>query len=194
MMTQEEILNYDNIETIGEQGSDPILYAGNLLSFRGYVVSLPTSTAGCIYDLIIDQNSVLSRVCVRAGSTRSGDQPWVIDLRRKKKNKVILPQSSECEFYFLIDGSLQCFLIPSKVIENKTSIMLGDKYANYRIKSMSLIEQFEDLKNAYKEVTGNEWRPDNIFDPNPNGETTNERTRLHRKLVVIREELRKQFG
>lgn len=104
------------------------------------------------YDLIADFNGKLQRIQVKTTrSTSTNGQTYNVQLRNCGGNRTgtvrqVLFDKTSCDYLFVYTGANKCYLIPTEKIDAKTSIVVGNKYAEYEVFSKSLIEFVEENK------------------------------------------------
>lgn len=94
---------------------------------RGCAISLPLEQT--LYDLLADTPQGIMRVQVKT-STCAGKYGWQVgvghhpDTHSKKRNYVLAYSPDEIDLFFIIDGDLTMYLIPSKAIAGRVGILL----------------------------------------------------------------------
>ena len=112
-------------------------------------VSLPLNDTQP-YDLIADFNGKLQRVQVKTSrSTQTEGKSYSISLRNCGGNRTgsvrqVLFDNTTCDYLFIYTGANKMYLIPSKIIEAKNSIVVGIKYSEFEVHSKSLLEFVEE--------------------------------------------------
>jgi len=81
-----------------------------------------------IYDLVVSMEDRLSRVQVKT-TTHYSKNGWMITVGRRpysiRKDAPLIPYDPDLiDYFFLIDGDLSMYLIPSRVIAGRVSILL----------------------------------------------------------------------
>lgn len=109
---------------------------------HGIIVALPLNDTQK-YDLIADFNGGLQRVSVKtARYTTTEGRSYEVLLKNcggtSKGSKIRLFDNSTCDYLFIVTASDKYYLIPSKEITAKNSIVVGIKYAEYEVSSKSL--------------------------------------------------------
>ena len=101
--------------------------AATWFMLRGCTVSFPAEPAR--YDLLADTAHGLMRVQVK--STTSGNKyGWQVgvghhpDTHSKKKRQVLAYDPDEIDLFFVVDGEMTMYLIPSRAIARRISILL----------------------------------------------------------------------
>jgi hypothetical protein len=101
----------------------------------GWIVSIPL-TDSQKYDLIVDDGTSLKRVSVKTTAHKPG-RYFAVQLRTLGGNQSFHtvqhfdPTKAELLFVYCADQSR--YVIPTAVITAKSTIMLGTKYATYRL-------------------------------------------------------------
>ena len=112
-------------------------------------VSLPLNDTQP-YDLIADFNGKLQRVQVKTTrATTTEGRSYSVGLRNCGGNRTgtvrqVLFDNTTCDYLFVYTGANKMYLIPSEIIEAKTSIMVGIKYTEYEVCSKTLLEFAEE--------------------------------------------------
>jgi PD-(D/E)XK endonuclease len=80
------------------------------------------------YDLLVDMPGGLKRVQVKTTTFKSKDG-WLVQIGRrpyaKGNNALLVPYDPEIiELFFIVDGDLAIYLIPSRVIAGRVQILL----------------------------------------------------------------------
>jgi PD-(D/E)XK endonuclease len=86
------------------------------------------------YDLLVDMPDGLKRVQVKTTTFKSKDG-WLVQIGRRPysigNNALLVPYDPEIiELFFIVDGDLAMYLIPSRVIAGRVQILLRT-YKNY---------------------------------------------------------------
>lgn len=120
-----------------KQGDIGMAYAIAYYSKLGYTISIPL-TDSQDYDLIIDTGEDIMKVQVKTSTQYSDHEIPVVSLRTNGgnrsgtgKTKTFDQNSSDLLFVLLENGS--CYSIPTKNIQAKSSINLGEKYLPYKV-------------------------------------------------------------
>jgi hypothetical protein len=94
---------------------------------RGYVVSLPAEPAA--YDLVVETQERMSRVQVKTTTYASRDG-WMAtvghhpDTHSKKGYGLLAYDPDEIDLFFIVDGDMTMYLIPSRAIAGRVRILL----------------------------------------------------------------------
>jgi hypothetical protein len=93
---------------------------------RGCGASLPVEPA--IYDLLVTLPDGIKRVQVKT-TTFSGKEGWVAQVGRRpysagKQARLVPYDLKSLDFFFILDGDLNTYLIPSQVISGRVTIVL----------------------------------------------------------------------
>jgi hypothetical protein len=95
---------------------------------RGCAVSFPAEPA--VYDLLVDTPEGLMRVQVKSTTNNRKDEGWVAgvghhpDTHAKKNSYVLAYSPDEIDLFFIVDGDMTMYLIPSRAIAGRVSILL----------------------------------------------------------------------
>lgn len=114
--------------------------AGSLLaaawfSLRGCDVAWPLEP--CRYDLLVTRpGTTTSRIQVKTIQVQVG-QTWKVYLSNTRRARIVY-DSGEIDFFFVIDGGLECYLIPLDAVAGLHAIHLAS-YAAYRVERLGPI-------------------------------------------------------
>lgn len=95
---------------------------------RGCTVSFPAEPA--MYDLLVDTPERLTRVQVKSTTCTHKNNGWIVgvghhpDTHAKKKGYVLAYSPDEIDLFFIIDGDMTMYLIPSWAIAGRIRILL----------------------------------------------------------------------
>jgi hypothetical protein len=101
--------------------------AATWFMLRGCAVSFPAEPAR--YDLVADTPQGLMRVQVKS-TTSSNKNGWQVgvghhpDTHSKKKGHVLAYSPDEIDLFFIVDGDMTMYLIPSRAIAGRVGILL----------------------------------------------------------------------
>jgi PD-(D/E)XK endonuclease len=100
--------------------------AASWFTLCGCGVLFPIEPA--VYDLVVERPDGLIRVQVKT-TTSSGRNGWQVSVGRRpysiRKDAPLVPYDPDLiEYFFIIDGDLAMYLIPSKVIAGRVSLLL----------------------------------------------------------------------
>ena len=99
------------------------------------------------YDLVVDMDNKLYRVSVKTSTQISEYGSYVVQLRNcggsSGKSKVRPFDNKSCDYIFVLTENNKTYLIPTSVIKSVNSILIGNKYTEYEVKSLA----FSDFKN-----------------------------------------------
>jgi hypothetical protein len=130
-------MNLRNHKNSKKQGDAGLGIAIGWFAESGYTVSIPL-TDSQDYDLIVDDGLGPKRVQVKT-VTRHRYGGWVVELRTKGgnksgtgKTKVFDPK--KVDTLFIITANRDLYLLPSKNVHGESSISVGKKYENFRVK------------------------------------------------------------
>lgn len=94
---------------------------------RGCTVSFPAEPA--VYDLLVDTPEGLMRVQVKSTTSRRKNEGWAVGVghhpdTHSKKGYLLAYSPDEIDLFFIIDGDMTMYLIPSRAIAGRISILL----------------------------------------------------------------------
>lgn len=95
---------------------------------RGCTVSFPAEPA--VYDLLVDTPQGLMRVQVKSTTSAHKNDGWAVgvghhpDTHAKRKGYVLAYSPDEIDLFFIIDGDMTMYLIPSRAIAGRVQILL----------------------------------------------------------------------
>lgn len=101
--------------------------AATWFMLRGCTVSFPAEPAR--YDLLADTPQGLMRVQVKS-TTSSNKNGWQVgvghhpDTHSKKKGHLLAYSPDEIDLFFIVDGDMTMYLIPSRAIAGRVGILL----------------------------------------------------------------------
>ena len=96
-------------------------------ALRGCVVSLPIDSAP--YDLLIGKVNEISRVQVKT-TTYASHEGWVVtvghhpDTHSKKSQRLLAYDPDEIDLFFVVDGDMTMYLIPSRAVAGRVRVLL----------------------------------------------------------------------
>ena len=103
------------------------------------------------YDLVADFNGGLQMVSIKTSRFEGRHGGYEVLLKNcggsSGKSKVRYFDSSTCDYIFILTGDDKLYLIPSSEIESKTSIVVGNKYAEFEVSIKPFSSFIKDLKN-----------------------------------------------
>jgi hypothetical protein len=93
---------------------------------RGCAVSFPAEPA--VYDLLVDTSEGISRVQVKT-TTFYGKDGWMVSVghhpdTHSKKGHLLAYDPDEIDLFFIVDGDMTMYLIPSRAIAGRVRILL----------------------------------------------------------------------
>lgn len=117
-------------EGVVKPSSEQLSKAGSLLAaawfiFEGCGVSWPLEP--CRFDLVVTKAETTQRVQVKTTVSREGSS-WKVYLSNSRKGGRLTYSNQEIDSFFILDGDLNCYLIPISVVVGKQAINLS----NYR--------------------------------------------------------------
>jgi PD-(D/E)XK endonuclease len=95
---------------------------------RGCAVSFPAEPT--VYDLLVDTPEGLMRVQVKSTTSNRVNEGWAVgighhpDTHAKRKGYVLAYSPDEIDLFFIIDGDMTMYLIPSRAIAGRVQILL----------------------------------------------------------------------
>lgn len=118
------------------QGNIGVGKAISYFTELGYIVSIPLTDAQK-YDLVVDINNILHKVQVKTTTFKVGSVYQVLlktngGNRSRSTEYLFNNADSDLLFVWCEDGSM--FNIPTKDITNTSTLNLGEKVSNYRVK------------------------------------------------------------
>jgi hypothetical protein len=107
----------------------------------GYNASLPMEPT--VYDLLVSMPDGIKRVQVK--TTTFYSKGWVVQVGRRPysvgNRAPLMPYDPELvDFFFILDGELTMYLIPSRVIAGRVAILLGN-YSEFIVGSAAALMQ-----------------------------------------------------
>jgi hypothetical protein len=107
----------------------------------GYNASLPMEPT--IYDLLVSMPDGIKRVQVK--TTTCYNKGWVVQVGRRPysvgNRAPLMPYDPELvDFFFILDGELTMYVIPSRVIAGRVAILLGN-YSEFIVGSAATLMQ-----------------------------------------------------
>lgn len=103
---------------------------------KGYGVSIPL-TDSLDYDLIVDKDGTIDRVQVKTTSYKSKYGIYTINLSVKGGNQSFNTikkfDNTKVDSLFVLTEDNEKYFIPSKSIDAKGNLNLGQKYSQYKI-------------------------------------------------------------
>jgi hypothetical protein len=103
---------------------------------RGCTVSFPAEPA--VYDLLVDTPEGLMRVQVKSTtSKRKNGEGWAVGVghhpdTHSKRGRVLAYSPDEIDLFFVMDGDMTMYLIPSRAIAGRVTLLLRT-YRKYRV-------------------------------------------------------------
>jgi hypothetical protein len=118
---------------------------------RGCAVSFPAEPT--VYDLLADTPQGIMRVQVKTTTSAQKDG-WQVgvghhpDTHSKKKGYVLAYSPDEIDLFFIVDGDMTIYLIPSRAIAGRVGILLRT-YRKYIVgNAQGLLEAGADAVGA----------------------------------------------
>jgi hypothetical protein len=124
-----------NVKHLREAGAS---IAAAWFTLCGSTVLFPTEPA--IYDLVVSIQDRLSRVQAKT-TTHYSKNGWMITVGRRpysiRKDTPLIPYDPDLiDYFFMVDGDLNLYLVPSRVIAGRVAILLRT-YAKYIVGNAS---------------------------------------------------------
>ena len=106
-------------------------------TMRSCVVSFPAEPA--LYDLLADTPEGLMRVQVKTTTNKHKNEGWMVGVghhpdTHSKKGHILAYSPDEIDLFFIVDGDMTMYLIPSRAIAGRVRILLRT-YAKYIVGS-----------------------------------------------------------
>jgi hypothetical protein len=110
--------------------------AASWFSLRGFNPAIPMEPT--VYDLLVSMPDGIKRVQVKT-TTYSGKNGWMIQVGRRPysigNNARLVPYDPDSiDLFFIVDGDLSLYLIPSKIIAGRVGLLLRT-YSEYIVGS-----------------------------------------------------------
>lgn len=94
------------------------------------------------YDLVVDIDSKLFRVSIKTSNGRNKNGTYNVTLKNSggsSGKSMIRPfDNKTCDYLFIYTGDDKTYLIPSEKVTATSSIVVGNKYTEYEVKSNKL--------------------------------------------------------
>jgi hypothetical protein len=109
---------------------------------RGYVVSAPLAVAQ--YDLVVESDDGFAKIQVKTTTAKDRYGRWAVGISRKEygaeaernadgSRKKRPYRSDEVDFFFIVTGCGDKYLIPLPATQGATALTLNHKYAAYKV-------------------------------------------------------------
>jgi len=104
------------------------MLAATWFTLRGCAVSFPAEPT--VYDLLVDAPERLMRVQVKSTTANQKNDGWMVgvghhpDTHSKKHGYVLAYSPDEIDLFFIVDGDMTMYLIPSRAIAGRVRILL----------------------------------------------------------------------
>lgn len=108
------------------------LAAASWFMLCGHDVSWPLEP--CRYDLLVELDGGVRRVQVKSTTVRTGTS-WTVWLSTTRHGRTTY-DVDEVDYFFVVDGDLGYYLIPSRVVGGLHAIQLS-AYDDYRVRAAS---------------------------------------------------------
>lgn len=119
-----------------EQGN---IGLGRAIAFfveNGYVVSIPLNDCQK-YDLVVEKDSIISRVQVKTSTYQQNKSSWTVRLATASgntvKNTVTPFDNTACELLFILTNDMTMYCIPTNKVDAKHTLNVGNKYEDYKV-------------------------------------------------------------
>jgi hypothetical protein len=108
------------------------MLAASWFSLCGFTTAIPVEPT--VYDLLVSMPTGIKRVQVKT-TTYNSKSGWMVQVGRRPyshgNNARLVPYDPELiDLFFIVDGDLSLYLIPSKVIAGRVGLLLRT-YAKY---------------------------------------------------------------
>lgn len=118
-----------------EKGNAGLGIAIAYYTSNGYTVSIPLNDTQD-YDLIVDKDSILEKIQVKATSCKTKYDVYQVALKstggtKGKTYKTII--DTKIDKVFIVTDKLDIYIIPIEKIQNKSTLNLCDKYKEYKV-------------------------------------------------------------
>lgn len=118
-----------------EKGNSALGIAIAYFSTNGYVVSIPLNDTQD-YDLIVEKNGKYYSIQVKATSCKTKYGIYQVSLKscggtRGKTYKTVI--DTNIDYLFVVTDKIDIYLIPKKVITNRSTLNLCEKYEKYKV-------------------------------------------------------------
>ncbi len=112
---------------------------------RGCNASIPVEPA--LYDLLASMPDGIKRIQVKT-TTYKGKAGWMVQVGRRpysvgNRGRLIPYDPDALDFFFILDGELTMYLIPSRVLAGRVQILLSN-YSRYIVGDISSLMKFSD--------------------------------------------------
>jgi hypothetical protein len=97
------------------------------------------------YDLLVSMNGKAVRIQVKTTTFSNGNEGWVVNVGRRpysvgNRERKVPYDPETLEFFFILDGELSMYLIPSRALAGRVTVLVRS-YARYLVGSArSLLE------------------------------------------------------
>jgi hypothetical protein len=107
----------------------------------GYNTSLPMEPT--LYDLLVSMPDGIRRVQVKTTTYSQGRAGWVVQVGRRpysvgNRERLVPYDPDLVDFFFILDGDLAMYLIPSRVIAGRVAILLSN-YSEFIVGSAAFL-------------------------------------------------------
>ena len=124
------------------KGSLAMIKAMEWFLDRNYMVSVPVEPSP--YDLVVESPNGFQRIQVKRAGGKSQYGVWRTGIVKKRYDPDVNPSAlgkvakvpysvEEVDFFFILDGEGQSYLIPIHAVEGMTALHLDNKYAEFRV-------------------------------------------------------------
>lgn len=102
--------------------------AATWFMIRGCAVSFPVEPT--VYDLLADTPQGLMRIQVKTTTHTDKNNGWIVgighhpDTHAKKQGRLLAYSPDEIDLFFIIDGDMTMYLIPSRAVAGRVTILL----------------------------------------------------------------------
>lgn len=118
-----------------EKGNSSLEVAIAYYSTNGYTVSIPLNDTQ-VYDLIVDKDSILKKVQIKSTACKTKYGNYQVALKgcggTKGKTYKTVIETKVDEIFILLEN-LEIYIIPTKGIQNKSTLNICNKYDKYKV-------------------------------------------------------------
>ncbi len=125
-----------NFKTNKEKGNSALGIAIGYFASNGYTVSVPLNDTQD-YDLVIEEKNKFYSVQVKSTGFKTKYEVYQVALKscggtKGKTYKTVI--DTQVDYIFIVTKDLEMYLIPKKIIDNRATLNLCEKYNKYRVK------------------------------------------------------------
>jgi Domain of unknown function (DUF6457) len=132
-------LDTDHLNAVSHVGRQPPEAVPQISALRMERKHL--RVAAPVYDLLVDAPEGLMRVQVKSTTSKQKDHGWIVGVghhpdTHSKKGYLLAYSPDEIDLFFIVDGDMTMYLIPSRAIAGRVGILLRT-YAKYTVGNAS---------------------------------------------------------